>query len=305
MILEPDILKQRSYFIQKVRQFFWDDNYLEVDTPHLVRYPSLEPYLDPYRIKLENDQDGVLITSPEFALKKTLSKSCPKIFEIAHAYRKDEPGPWHSSEFRMLEWYTVNQSLEQLIHQCQDLLKCFFPDLDVQTIELQKWFFENYGHGFEPEKIKETLIQQGVQNTENMDYNELFFRLFLPTESKLSSKGIVFLKGYPEELCAYATTQAGLAQRFEIYIQGIEVANAYLEEKDPLKLMQLLKKEQEQRRKLNKKVYDMDMQFVNALKDFAEPISGIAMGLDRVFALSVGRQELAQTSPFFNFNQEG
>jgi lysyl-tRNA synthetase class 2 len=306
--LDPETLKQRSTFFQKVRQFFLDSDYLEVDTPHLVRHPSLEPFLDPYCIELEQKLHGVLITSPEFALKKILSRDSPKIFEIAHAYRKDEPGCWHTSEFRMLEWYTIDQTLDQLISQSKDLLKLFFPDLNAQTIELQDWFEKNFGHGFEQERMQKTLIDQGVEQVKNMDFNELFFRLFLPTESKLNELGIVFLKGYPEELCAYATTQAGLAQRFEIYIEGTEVANAYLEEKDPERLQQLLETEQNQRLKLNKDTFEIDIEFVNALKDFTEPISGIAMGLDRVFALSIGKHELAHTSPFSNFNrlsQEG
>lgn len=308
MKIEPRTLQQRSIFFQKIRDFFIHHDYLEIDTPHLVRHPSLEPFLDPYCIELDHKQQGVLITSPEFALKKALNHECPKIFEIAHAYRKDEPGPWHSSEFRMLEWYTINQTLDQLISQCQNLLKLFFPKLDMQTIELKDWFEMHYGHGFEPEQMKGTLHQRGLDHVENMDFSEMFFRLFLPTESKLNELGVVFLKGYPKEMCAYATTENGYAQRFEIYIQGIEVANAYQEEKSPDKLLQLLKKEQAQREKLNKPTFEIDFDFVNALKDIQEPISGIAMGLDRVFALSIGQSKLAGTSPFANFSknfQEG
>lgn len=307
-MLDADILRQRSAFLQHVRQFFVNDAYLEVDTPHLVRHPSLEPFLDPYCVEVENGQQAVLITSPEFALKKLLSKTNPKIFEIAHAYRQDEPGPWHSSEFRMLEWYTLNQTLDQLILQCKDLLGLFFPDLPFQTIELQDWFREHYGHGFERELMQQTLSQQGIQHVEQMDYQELFFRLFLPTESKFSEMGLVVLKNYPKELCAYAGIYQGYAQRFEFYIHGIEVANAYQEEKNSDRLTDLLKAEQRKRQTLGKKTFEIDFEFVNALKNFSEPVSGIAMGLDRVFALFIGKKELAHTSPFYNFSrypQEG
>jgi len=299
--LSASIWKKRSHFFQTIRNFFLSQNYLEVDTPHLTRHPSLEPFLDPYVVDIEHRQHGVLITSPEFSLKKILSEECSKIFEFAHCYRSDEPGAWHRSEFRMLEWYTIRQNLDQLISQCSQLLRLLSPAIEIEVISLEQWFEQHYGHGLVIEHMRQTLMNQGCASAYEIDETEVFFRLFLPTESNLRAKGAVFFKDYPAAQCSYAKVIGAHAQRFELYINGVEIANAYLEETCPSILQAQLEKEQDLRAKMGKPTFSIDTEFTHALESIAEPIAGIALGLDRLFAVIEGQTSLDQTCPFENF----
>jgi len=294
--------KERSHFFQTIRKFFLEQNYLEVDTPNLVKKPSLEPFLDPYTLKLEHEQMGVLITSPEFSLKKILSEECPKIFELSHCFRSEEPGPWHSSEFRMLEWYTLHQTLEQLIEQCLNLISPLFPNLSHQTFTLEQWFQKHFHHGLDIHDMQTTLKQRDCQNIEGMDETEIFFRLFLPTEHELEKMGIVILRDYPAQQCSYSRIKNGTAQRFEIYVNGVEIANAYLEETRPDVLLKQLQHEQNERKKMNKEPFEIDLEFVHALEDIQVPTCGIALGLDRLFALQQNQKSIGQVSPYKNFS---
>lgn len=303
-IISPETVKARALFFKSIRDFFENDDYIEVDTPQLVVHPSLEPFLDPYVVPIEGKGQGTLITSPEFSLKKVFSRELPKIFEISHCFRSEEPGPWHSSEFTMLEWYTLNQNLDQLIEQCQTLLKTYFPEAPCHVFTLEDWFQKHLGHGLDPDDMRKTLIDRGLEGIEKMSASEIFFRLFLPTESQLESMGIVFLKGYPAEQSSYAKVEQGYAQRFEIYIHGVEVANAYLEETRPQILLKKLTEEQEERKQMGKDPFSIDLDFVQALSEFEQPICGIALGLDRLFALSQNQTSLEGTSPYKNFSRE-
>jgi elongation factor P--(R)-beta-lysine ligase len=191
--LSPEIWKQRSDFKKLTRQFFDELGFIEIDTPFLVEWPSLEPHLDPYQVGMENQQRAFLSSSPEFGLKKSLGQGCTKVYELAHSYRSHEQGPWHSREFIMLEWYQVGLELQGLLQQCSHFLKILFPHLPQHRFRVQEWMAR---HGFSDisgPALKAVLQEQGCPNTETMDADEAFFRLFLPTESQMETMGIVFL----------------------------------------------------------------------------------------------------------------
>ena len=263
-----------------------------------MQWPSLEPHLDPYEVSMEQGRKAYLCSSPEFGLKKILASGCPKVYELAHSFRSYEQCPWHSREFIMLEWYQVGLKLEGLMDQCAEFLATLFPQLPQHRFTVQKWMIRHGVPNLKPETLRNILLEQGVDQAKNMDADEAFFRLFLPTESQLEKLGIVFLYHYPESQRSYATVQGGWAQRFEVYINGVEVGNAFEEERDPLHLQALLNDEQKKRAELGKNPLGIDGDFVQALANITDSISGIAMGWDRLFATWSLGKSLRTSCPF-------
>jgi elongation factor P--(R)-beta-lysine ligase len=292
--LTPDIIEKRSHFFKSVRDFFYEKGFIEVDTPHLVHMPSLEPYLDPYCVQVENNETNYLITSPEYAMKKILSFGCEKIFEIAHAYRSNEKGKWHAREFLMLEWYWVDSDLNMLIEMCNQLLnKLLKKNLHKNVFTLEQWFELNFNHGCNRNSLEKNLLLKD-EDVESMSYEDLFFKLFLLTENKLKEFGLVFLIDYPAELRAYSTVRGNIAERFEIYFNGVELANAFNEERSNEELHLITKKEQDKRKSLNKPYFEIDEDFVNSLSKIEKNITGIALGLDRLFAIYQNKDNLSE-----------
>ncbi|MBF0197141.1 MAG: hypothetical protein HQL32_05505 [Planctomycetes bacterium] len=297
--LDLETLALRSKLLKQVRDFFYSRDFLEVNTPALVPLPSLEPHLIHYPVQIEDSEKAYLISSPEFSHKKILSTGAQRIFEIAHCFRADERGEWHSREFLMLEWYVRSFTLADLLKQCEDFLRELLPEENQYSlITMEEWFHRNYGHGYARCDLESSLVNKGVENVSSMNYDELFFRLFLPTESSLVNLGVVFLTHYPEELRSYAKVIDGKAARFEVYIHGVEVGNAYEEEKDPETLRGILENERSERRAMARDPLAIDEDFLGALSQIPEPISGIAMGLDRIMALVRGDHNLCSISPF-------
>ena len=295
--LSAAVWQQRSDFKKLTRRFFDNLNFVEADTPVLVHWPSLEPHLDPYEVSIEAGRKAYLCSSPEFGLKKILGSGCTKVYELAHSFRSYEQGPWHSREFIMLEWYQVGLDLKGLMDQCANFLASIFPQLPQYRFSVEEWMQRQGFPNISPKFLKNILAEQGC-DTLNMDDDEAFFRLFLPTESQLEKLGIVFLYNYPESQRSYATVRDHWAQRFEVYIHGIEVGNAFEEERQPERLLALLEGEQKKRRDLGKNPLGIDLDFVKALAKIPEPISGIAMGWDRLFALWAQQDSLRVSSPF-------
>lgn len=305
--LPPSVWEARHRFKALTRDFFDQEGFIEVDTPTLVQYPSCEPHLDPYPVELESESDassdasakGYLCTSPEFGLKKILGSGCERIYEMAHSFRAHEQGNWHSREFIMLEWYVKGFELKDLEKQCAQFLSHLFPDLPQHHFTVSEWMQQQLGlPDLSEESLKNELKKHGRSDLEDMSADEAFFRLFLPTESALEDLGIVFLSHYPSSQRSYATTKDGFAQRFEVYIRGVEVGNAFEEEKSSRTLKQLLETEIAERNELGKAPLGIDQDFVHALAHIQEPISGIAMGWDRLFALWNGHAHLRESSPF-------
>lgn len=296
--LNPSAWRRRAELKRKARSFFHDRDYLEVETPHMVDLPTLEPHLDPYGVSAEEESGAHLITSPEIGLKKVLGQGMERIYEFAHSYRSAERSPWHSREFVMLEWYRVGCVLEQCMDEVEAFLALFFPDLPPRRFTLEQWFREHLDLPLEGGAWRERLVQQGVEGVDGMDEDECFFRLFLPTESILESMGLVLLSHYPQGQCSYAEVESNRALRFEVYAKGVELANAYQEERSPVKLRSHMEKERSLRSRMKKNPLDIDEDFVHALEGIEKPICGIALGWDRLVALEMGQKDLLGSSPF-------
>ena len=335
-ILPPEILIQRSRYLRLVREFFFERGYLEVESPLKNPAGGVEPFLDPLKIERSGIQKSpqartpaeneYLITSPEYNLKILLAHAWrdaasqgrknkaefPGVFQIAHCFREGDVGDIHSEEFLMLEWYKIGADEFELMDECQDLLAYLQDKLpgakkspsarsSRSVREILRLYCEC---GLERGELEEALVRYNLlgqsEKLSALRYDELFFTLFLNRiEDKLGRQGPEFIYHYPAELAALSVIQDNLARRFELYWQGIELANGYFELTDVQEQSNRFTTENQLRTKLGKEVMRPDPGLLEALELGLPACSGIALGLDRLLMVLTGKSKLEQVSPFF------
>jgi lysyl-tRNA synthetase class 2 len=283
-----DALKARDALMQSIRAFFHSEGFIEVETPVRLRTPCMELHID-----AEPSGDHYLRTSPELCHKKLLARGAEKIFEVAKCFRQGEKGHLHNPEYTMLEWYRTGgdymtaladtQSLLQVVlERRRDVLVAFSRPWKIFTVEE---VFEKYA-GWNP--------------VTDFDSDRFDFDLVEKVEPNLPKDCPVVLKDYPAELCALARLEPGhpeVAERWELYLNGIEIANAYSELTDPVEQRERFEKWGEQRKALGKPVYEMDEEFFQCLEKMPEAC-GVALGLDRLLMILVGAESLDAVLPF-------
>jgi lysyl-tRNA synthetase class 2 len=293
-------LDLRFQILRLVREFFWLQDFIEVETPLLLKLPGQEPYLSPMKVSLHNEKgeafQGFLHTSPEYTMKKMLASGYEKIFSLCKVFRDYESfGGTHNPEFTMVEWYRANEEFTSLMDDVEQL----FQYIGEKIGQKEKMKFErvhmrdlwkeyigvNLDEYLEREKMFELCHERGFAPAQNEAFEDLFYRIFLnEIEPKLALRGGVILHHYPGSMAALSRiskTDPLYAERFEVYIDGLEIANAFGELTDRGEQRKRLLEERELRTKLGKDVYDIDEEFVEAVGKMPES-SGIALGIDRL-----------------------
>ncbi|EMY70556.1 amino acid--tRNA ligase-related protein [Leptospira vanthielii] len=317
--LSKDTLIFRSLVFKMVREILSRNEFLEVDTPTLKPIVGMEPYLDPFEVRSPDSREkGYLITSPEYSLKQMMAKGMTRIFELAHTYRSGEMGSeFHSKEFLMLELYAkemddvilrhfIEKFLRELIHSFgteEDQKKTSNPEW-IRHLSVKEVFLVHLGHGYEKENLIQTITKQKLSATPKEEltswaYEDLFFLVFLNCVEPKLGEGIVFLYDYPPECAALARVVDGVAKRFEIYWDGLELANAFYELSDAKEQRKRFQEEQELRAKLGKEVFAMDEDFLRCLEDGFPECAGISIGMDRLLLKLSGKHGLGEISPYW------
>lgn len=289
-------MKMRTKMYQTIRQYFEDLNFVEVYTKTLVETPALEACLDGFSTKWLKDQRQkhfFLPTSPEIQLKKILVKQNNNIFEIAKSFRNEECSPIHRPEFIMLEWYRIYSGIESIEEDLRGLLSCLCNKFSRNMPEIFKCsvgdLFKKY---IEMDLLPNTSFQElelqckkwEIPTSSTDSWSDLFHRLYLERiEPRLTNYSALIVYDYPPQLAALARlNSSGWAQRFELYLQGMEIANAYDELTDPKEHMLRLAKENQYRSIEGKELHLMDNELLNCLQGGMPPCGGIAVGLDRL-----------------------
>lgn len=317
--LSKDTLIFRSKVIRKVREILWRDGFLEVDTPTLKPIVGMEPYLDPFEVRSPDSREkGYLITSPEYSLKQMMAKGMTRIFELAHTYRSGEMGSeFHTKEFLMLELYAKGMNDTSLRHFIEtflrELIHCFGTEEEHKKASSPDWirhlsvadaFEQNVGHGFLREDLLRSIESKKLSNSPSSElvqwqFEDLFFLVFLNLVEPKLGDGIVFLYDYPPECAALARVVDGVAKRFEIYWDGLELANAFYELSDAKEQRNRFREEQELRAKLGKEVFAMDENFLHCLEKGFPDCAGISIGMDRLLLKLSGKHGLGDISPYW------
>lgn len=280
----------RAGIIQIIRQFFIARGYLEVETPFLIPAPAPEAHIDALPAGL-----GFLHPSPELCMKRLVCAGYTKIFQICHCFRQAERGARHLPEFTLLEWYQAHQDYLALMDECEELFVFISRELgrgaeliyQGQTIRLQR--------PWERLTVSAAFAQYTDLDPATALAQDRFDELMVTCiEPRLGQNRPTFLKDYPASLAALARLHQetpGVAERFELYVAGLELANAFSELIDPGEQAQRFKKEQAQRAAQHKTVYPWPRKFIEALADMP-PCAGIALGVDRLVMLFADQPQI-------------
>lgn len=310
-------LQQRAAIVHEIRCFFRERSFLELETPARVVCPGLEPHLFP----LPAGKDRWLITSPELHLKRALAAGAERIFELARVWRGEESGPWHLTEFTMLEWYRAFSGLEHLIEDLKELfprlaLAAGIPPERVPGCDLRqpferltvreavaRWSGIDLAGLLKRSALAQALATLGIESSAEDDWDDLFFRLFLKrVEPHLGSGRVTILSEYPASQAALAKVRPDpewpVALRFEVYAGGVELANAFDELTDPAEQRRRHEADREHRRLHRRERPGLDETFLSALGAGHPPAAGIALGIDRLVALILGLNGLEETVAF-------
>lgn len=288
--MSPAGLRARAQVLAAVRAWFADQGYLEVPTPTMVPSGGLEEHLHPFRVG-----DLHLRTSPEFALKRVVAAGLPRIYEIGPSYRAREQGPWHATEFLMLEWYRVGASLSDLMEEVEQLVTVAYaavgrnPPGPFRRLTVRELFAED---GIDLARASASDLQAG-----ETDWDTAFFHRWVD-RIEPRFEGALFVEDWPASQCALAEVRDDgdwpVAQRFEAYVDGVELANAFLELVDATEQRERFRKANVRRLAAGEPVNPVDEAFVAAVGRMPRT-SGIALGIDRLAALAMGAGAIACT----------
>ncbi len=316
-------LQKRAAVLAAIRAFFAKRGFLECDTPSLVAAPGMEPYLTPFETTLVDERGtqtpAYLVTSPEYSLKKMLSAGFERIYDLARVYRNGEEwGKTHNPEFMMLEWYRAYASYHEIMDDVEDLLRFVAKEVagglripfrgatidlaGVERITVAE-AFRQYA-GMDPDALRDrdslfTAVRaKGYRPDDKERYEDLFFRVFLnEIEPCLGQRRPTIVYDYPAPLSALAKLKEGdpaFAERFEVYVGGLELSNGYTELNDPVEQRERLVEERALRKKLKKTQLPIDEDLIAALEVGMPPAGGTALGVDRLVMLMTDAADIDQ-----------
>jgi len=273
------VLAKRARIIQTIRAFFIGEGFLEVETPH--RIPANAPELHIDAIESEN---WALQTSPELAMKRLLAAGYPNLFQLCKVWRQGERGSRHLPEFTLLEWYRTRADYRVLMNDCIDLLHTLCPSKNLnwqgQKIDLNApWELLTVAEAFK----RYTQFSVNEALTQGCFEELLTARI----EPHLGISRPTFLIDYPLELAALARSKPGnpqVAERFELYLCGLELANAFSELTDPAEQRARFEDDEASRRQAGKHPWPLPEPFLTELMTMPQS-AGIALGIDRLIML--------------------
>jgi lysyl-tRNA synthetase class 2 len=298
-----------------LRQTLTERGLLEVVTPVTVLSPGGEPHLEAVAVELhpfgKGSRTAHLRTSPEVWHKKLISRGSGAIFEIAPCLRDGEGGPWHDLEFEMVEWYRPGARLDDLMDDLQALLDKLF-DLggqrtapQIQRYKVAELFHRFVGIELDPSsttiEFHQQLAATGLHCADDDTWDDAFFRAWISrVEPELAKLGAVVVERYPASQAAMARLchdDQRFCARFELYVDGLELANAFDELTDGQEQRRRFDSWQQTRRQLGHEPYRADNSFFVAVDRLPATV-GIALGLDRLIGLCMGAKNLAEVRPF-------
>jgi lysyl-tRNA synthetase class 2 len=308
-------LQRRAALIRAVRGFFHDRGYLEVETPYAVSAPGEEVHLRAFATRRTHpdgtQQDLWLHTSPEFAMKRLLVARTGPIFQFARVWRDGEASALHAPEFTMLEWYRPGASMETLIAETSALLRATLPavvrcrgittDLSrFERLTVADAFTRHVGVDLLAigEDAATLAAAAGARLRDGETWEDLFFRLLLERiEPVLGRQHPTFLTHWPAAQAALARRDPAdprVAERFELYVCGIELANAFVELTDAVEQRARFLADRERRHALYGPDWPLDEDFLGAMDHGMPASSGIALGFDRMAMIASGADRISQ-----------
>jgi len=256
---------------------------MEVDVPLLTQKAPIDCHID----LVESQCMGkrcYLQSSPEYGMKRLLSEGIGDIYQLSHVFRDGDRGERHNPEFTMVEWYRIGFSFEEMMEETALFLRLFLDVNGVETLSYKE-AFRKYAH---------------VDVSDIVYDRDIVFASAV--EPHLGREGLTILKDFPPEEAALSQISEKngerIAERFEFFYQGFELANGYHELIDPIEQRKRLEEANEKRAKLNKGRYPMDDYFLAAVEKGLPDMCGVACGFDRMMMLRLGLTNIEDVLPF-------
>ena len=309
-----ETLKQRARILQNVRAFFAERNVLEVQVPSITSASVTEVHIDSIPIELLSGK-AYLHTSPEYPMKRLLAAGIGDIYYLGSVFRQGESGGRHNPEFTMLEWYRLDFELEYLITEIIDLTEKIIPNISsIQTFTYAELLSEYTGVDVfttSPDEIKEVLSSKGIDFPQDLENDvDLYLDLLVSTvifpefdNKNPSEKVITVIKEYPKSQAALAQIRLDkkgreVAARFEVFVDGLEIANGYQEVQDADELEARFVQDNLRRKSLNKSEMPIDNYLLDAMRSGLPNCSGVALGFDRLVMLALDKNDIKDVIAF-------
>lgn len=285
-------LAKRAAILNRVRLFFQEKGYLEVETPFRIPAPAPEAEIDAI------PSDGwYLHTSPELCMKRLLAAGYPRLFQICRCWRAGERGVRHLSEFTMLEWYRSGADYQGLMDETEEMVRAVAKASNIsycgEGIDLSG--------GWERISVREAFIRYAsVSMEEALSLGTFDEAMVERIEPNLGKGRPTFLYDYPACRAALSRLKPGdpsVGERFELYLGGLEIANGFSELTDPSEQRGRFEAERESRAREERPLYPMPEKFLEALEDLPES-AGIALGVDRLVMVLLNATSIDEVVAF-------
>jgi elongation factor P--(R)-beta-lysine ligase len=283
-------LTQRATLYRKIRHFFDERAVLEVETPLLCSHSVTDPYIDSFQC-----DDRYLQTSPEYAMKRLLAQGAGAIYQICKAFRREEAGSQHNPEFTMLEWYRVGFDHHQLMDEMSDFLQATIGSATAVKISYQDAFMQHLQinpHTASCDALASTASKAGlkISDTGLIKDSDTWLQLLMShsIEPHLGFDAPCFIYDYPATQASLSKIRQDtppVAERFELYIKGVELANGFHELTDATEQKNRFEANRAQRKKEGLADIAIDPYFINALETGLPDCAGVALGLDRLLMI--------------------
>lgn len=267
-----EVLKDRSLMLAKAREFFHVRDILEVDVPVLSKKAPVDLHIDLITAEV-NRERSYLNSSPEYGMKRLLVEGMGDIYQISHVFRDAEVGQRHNPEFVMVEWYRLGFTLEQLMEETLSFARLFLDEPCLEKISYSDAFLK--------------YAKKSYLDCDDRDYVFAF-----EVESKMQGFTIVY--DFPSQDAALAKVEGEFAKRFELYYNGVELANGYDELQDHEELKNRFVKANAKRKALGKPQYPIDHDFLLAIEKGLPSCAGVAVGFDRLMMLRHKAQHIKE-----------
>ena len=305
----PALMRRRMQLYRTTRDFFAERGVAEVETPLLCRYTATDRHLHSFAVETNSPPAACrrfLQTSPEFAMKRLLAADFGAVFQICKAFRRDEAGSQHNPEFSMLEWYRPGLGYHQLMDEVSDYLAFVagFPAAERETYSTV--FARHIGyppHIADEKRLAASALALGLVSPDRVLDRDGWLDLLMSfeVEPRLGRARPLILYDYPATQAALSVVRDGVppvAERFEVFVNGIELANGYQELTDADEQWRRAQLDQTGRRTLGLEELDADPRLLAALPHLPVPCAGVALGLDRLLMLSVAADDLSEVLAF-------
>ena len=286
-------LRLRDLVLRRLRRWFFDRDYIEVETPQRVACPGIDAHID----ALPAGDGRYLATSPELEMKKLLAGGMRRIVQLARAFRADERGERHGPEFTLLEWYAAGEDYRDLMVTTEALVAEAAAVLESEGVATR---LSSWQRPIPRLAVDEAFARwAGWRPSRAFDEERFFEDFVMKVEAPLASQGAVFLVDWPAAAGALARRSAGdpaVCERVELLLDGLEICNGFSELTDPVEQRQRFERDNEERVRRGKTPYPIDERFLDALTSGIPPCAGNALGFDRLLMALTGSRRLADVS---------